>query len=351
MAGVRSELIPVTGSSREAVAAAIRHAVDFLRRRQLTHGEFATMLFANRQLADPVADSSPFATAFVVYALTHVDRAAAGAMIDGAAAFLAAEMEFGGVWRYWSTRQHKHARLPPDLDDTACASSALKIAGRPVPRNAWAFLANRDVAGRFRTWLLPAARNRRNPWFAFARAVGDRQARARMRAVPVPASEDPRFRVMHIDPGDVDPVVNANVLLYLGERTETLAAAEFLAEAVRERPGPPSAFYEDPLALDHAVARAFRHAAPRLSVLRETIVARVARRAAQPGELTPLQAAMALSALLTFDPDAGLAGELLRRILAAQRPDGGWPAYAYYNVWGSEELTTAFCLEALALAS
>jgi hypothetical protein len=57
---------------------------------------------------------------------------------------------------------------------------------------------------------------------------------------------------------------------------------------------------------------------------------------------------MALSALLTFDPDAARTGELLRNILGAQRPDGGWDAYAFYNVWGSEELTTAFCLEALA---
>lgn len=335
-------------SSPEDVTTAVRQAIGFLRHRQLPHGEFATMLGADRQLSHPTFDSSPFATTFVLYALAHVERATVDDMVSKAAAFLAAEMEFGGVWRYWSTRQHKHARLPPDLDDTACASYALQLIGRRPPRNAWAFLSNRDAAGRFRTWLLPNPCNRWNLRFAVARAVGERQARERIRDVRVPASEDARFRVMHIDPDDVDPVVNANVLLYLGERSETRPALDFIARAVRERPGPPSAFYEDPLTLDHAVARAFRHSAPALAGLREPILARIERRAAQSAALTPLHAAMALSALLTFDPDAARTGELLRNILGAQRPDGGWDAYAFYNVWGSEELTTAFCLEALA---
>lgn len=306
------------------------------------------MLGADRRMSDRVFDSSPFTTTFVLDALAHVRGAQVDDLVHKASAFLAAEMEFGGVWRYWSTRDHKHARLPPDLDDTACASHALEIAGRRAPRNAWAFLSNRDAAGRFRTWLLRNPRNRWDLRFTVARALGDRQARKRVRSVPVPASEDARFRVMRIDPDDVDPVVNANVLLYLGERRETRSAIDFVADAVRNGPDGSSAFYEEPLALDHAVARAFRHSVPALGALREPILARIQRRAAQPAALPALCAALALSALLTFDPGAPVAGELLRTILGAQRPDGGWDAYAFYNVWGSDELTTALCLEALA---
>jgi hypothetical protein len=335
-------------SMQEDVEAATGRAIAFLRRRQFPHGEFATLLGADRQLSHPTFDSSPFTTTFVLYGLAHVERAAVDDVIRKATAFLASEMGIGGVWRYWSTRDHKHARLPPDLDDTACASYALQLAGRRAPKNAWAFLANRDASGRFRTWLLPNPGNRWNLRFAISRAAGERQAQKRMRAVPVPEAEDPRFRVMHIDRDDVDPVVNANVLLYLGERTETRAAIDFVARAVRERPGPPSAFYEEPLALDYAVARAFRHSTPALAELRETILARVERRAAQPAALAALHAAMALSVLLTFDSGTALARELLRNILESQAQDGGWDAHAFYNVWGSEELTTAICLEALA---
>ncbi len=335
-------------STRDAAAAAIRQAVAFLRRRQLPHGEFAMMLGAGRDLSCPVFDSSPFATTFVLYALAQVERATVDDMMRKAAAFLVAEMGFGGVWRYWSTRQHKHARLPPDLDDTACASVALQLAGRPAPRNAWVFVSSRDAEGRFRTWVLPAPRNRGSIRFAVVRAIAERQARLRARSLSVPPDEDPRFRIMHIDPDDVDPVVNANVLLYLGERGETRSAIDFVVRAVREGSGTPSAFYEDSLALDHSVARAFRHSVPSFEALRRPVVERIERRVAQRGALTALHAAMALSALLTFDPHAALADGLLEQVLASQRPDGGWAASAFYNVWGSEELTTAFCLEALA---
>jgi hypothetical protein len=346
----------VTGASTPALPAAsartfrraILRAVGFLRRRQLPHGEFVTLLGADRQFSSTAFESSPFTTSFVLYALAHVDRAVVGHIAAKGAAFLLSEMEFGGVWRYWSTRQHKHHRLPPDIDDTACISYALKSLGRSFPNNGWVFDCTRDPAGRFRTWILPNTRNRLNPWFWFARAVGFCQARLRTRRLETPADEDPRFRVMHIDLDDVDPVVNANVVLYLGERPDTLPAIDLIIDTVLREPASWSLYYEDVLGLYYAVARAFRHSAPRLSAVREHIVSRIAERARDPESLNPLQAAMAASALLTFEPGSEAAVRLVHRVLDTQRSDGGWDAYAFYNVWGSEELTTALCLEVLA---
>ena len=333
---------------RTADDSAIERAVAFLRRRQLPYGEFPMMLGQDRRLSSPVFESSPFGTTFVMYALAQLDDPDVAAMTQRAAAFLRDEMEFGGVWRYHSTRQHKHARLPPDLDDTACASYALKLAGVPVPDNAWAFLGSRDTSERFRTWIVPTRRKRWNPQFVIARSLGAAQARLRARRAAVPESEDPRFRVMQIDHDDVDPVVNANVVLYLGERAETRAAIEFVIHAVLADATPFSIYYGDPLALYYAAARAFRHAAPALGVLREPILERITRLSAARDALTPLQAAFAASALLTFTPKAPLVRELLRIVRSRQREDGGWDAYAFYAVWGSEEVTTGFCLEALA---
>ncbi len=327
---------------------AILRAVAFLRSRQLPHGEFVTLLGADRRMSEPAFDSSPFVTSFVLYGLTHLERGSVGDLVAKAVSFLRSEMEFGGVWRYWSSRQHKHRRLPPDLDDTACISFALKSAGHPPPDNGWAFRANRDAAGRFKTWVFVTRHNRLDLRFALARAVGFCQARLRTRSVPAPGSEDPRFRVMHIDRDDVDPVVNANVLLYLGERPDTLPAAALVSETVLDAPAGWSLYYEDPLALYYAAARAFRHSSPRLSRLREHVAARITERAANPERLDPLQAALAASALLTFAPASALAGELVRFIRESQRPDGGWNAYPFYNVWGSEELTTGLCLEVVA---
>jgi hypothetical protein len=335
---------------RRALDRAIGRAITFLRSRQLPHGEFATLLGADRAMSNPAFDSSPFVTSFVLYGLTHADRAAVDDLVTKAASFLTSEMEFGGVWRYWSSRQHKHSRLPPDMDDTACISFALKSAGFRPPRNGWAFRAARDSAGRFKTWLFPTSRDRMNPWFVFARSVGFCQARLRTAKVETPDSEDLRFRVMHIDRDDVDPVVNANAVLYLGERPETAPAIGFVIDAVRDEPSARSLYYEDALALYYAVARAHRHSSPRLSVLADQIVSRILERGDRLDGLNPLQAAMAASALLTFAPASGLTGRLLRRLLDTQRDDGGWDAYPFYNVWGSDELTTGLCLEALARA-
>lgn len=326
---------------------AIVRAVAFLRNRQLPHGEFVTLLGADKHMSNPVRDSSAFITSFVVYGLTHVDRALVDDIVKKAASFLRSEMECGGVWRSWSSRDHKHCRLPPDIDDTACNSYALKRAGCAVPNNRWAFRCNRDDAGRFKTWIFPTWRNVLNPWFSFARAAGFCQARLRTRHVATPRFEDPRFRVMHIRRDDVDPVVNANALLYLGEGPDTLAAVQFVIDTVLNEASPGwSLYYQDRLDLYYAAARAFRHASPRLAVLREHVVSRIAERVNGAERLNALQAALAASALLTFEPASAV--QLLDRILDTQREDGGWDVYPFYNVWGSEELTTGLCLEVLA---
>lgn len=315
----------------------------------MPHGEFAMLLGTKDGLDDAELDSSPFATAFVLEGLAELDPAPVADLVGKAVSFLRSEMEFGGVWRYWSTRNHKHARLLPDLDDTACISYALKRAAGFRPRNDWAFRSLRDAEGRFRTWLLPASPGSATWWFWPARAVGIVQARLATK-VRSPESEDPRFVVMRIDPDDVDPVVNANVVLYLGESPETLPAIRFVIETVlHERPGF-SAFYQDPLALYYAAARTFRHAAPSLAVVREHVVARIEQRCREGEPLNHLQTALAASALLTFARSSPLTAQLVNAIAETQRPDGGWDAAVFYSVMGSDEVTTGLCLEVLGRA-
>jgi hypothetical protein len=326
---------------------AIDRAVSFLRERQLPHGEFKTLLAKDRGMTDPVFDSSPFVTSFVLYALSHLDRASVDDVVSKAVNFLGEEIEFGGVWRYWSSRQHKHHRLPPDLDDTSCISYALRIMDARVPNNRWAFRCARDAAGRFQTWLLPR-RGELRPWLLLARSVGHCQARLLARKVVPAGPEDPRFRTMHIVPDDVDPVVNANVVLYLGESAETAGALRYIIDVVTAQVSPFSLYYEDPLALYYAVARAHRHAAQSLAVLKDTIVDGVGnRRGKDESFANPLCAAMAVSVLLTYDSRPKIVEKSIEYIVKMQRDDGGWDAHAFYNVWGSEELTTAFCIEAL----
>src|SRR5712671_3838284 len=135
------------------VDTAVCRAIAFLARAQLADGEFKTVLGSDATLADGEWDSSPFVTSLVAYSLSHAGPAAKP-LIDRALSFLLSEMEHGGVWRYYTSKQFKHVRIPPDLDDTACASFVLVRNGKSIPVNRWLMLENTDNRGLFYTWLI-----------------------------------------------------------------------------------------------------------------------------------------------------------------------------------------------------
>ncbi len=355
--------IPDSGRPRQTTphSDAISRAVSFVREVQLGNGEFKSLLGSDKTMSNPVFDSSPFATSFVVFSLAQLPARMgidARDVLDRACGFLRAEMEPGGVWRYWTSRQAKHFLIPPDLDDTSCISFALKAAGRRPPDNRWAFRLTRDDQGRFLTWVPPS--RRRLP-IRFWPAHGVALARRRMLGptLRLERPEDRRFEGIRIRENDVDPVVNANALLYLGEGVETEAALAYVRSFVANRPEPGfSIYYQDTLFLFHAVARAHRCSAPSLADLADPVVAGVLARANADGRYeNPICAAAAACALAIYDPRSAGLPPAIEQVLDSQRADGGWDAHPFYagregrNFWGSEALTTALALEALLLAA
>jgi hypothetical protein len=342
----------MTQTLRRPVDEAIARAVAFLRERQLPHGEFMTLLAPDKEMSAGVFDSTPFTTSFVLYALTHVGNPLANDIIEKAGTYLLSQMEFGGVWRYWSSRHPNHAHYPPDLDDVSCISFALKYAGRKVPNNRWIFRCCRDSLGRFKVWAAITPQNCSEPWFWIARSIGDWQAKRPNGTAPAANAQQQQLQSAPVDWEEMDPVVNANAVLYLGEGAEMLPAIIYVREAVLDEGSGGGLWYEDRLSLYYAVARAFRHSAPSFANLKEHIVARILERAARNEFFTPLHTAMAASVLETFAPESPLIGRLVQDLLTAQREDGSWDKSPFYcagpNYWGSEELTTGLCIEALA---
>ena len=339
--------------SSSAIDRAIRRALAFLRRVQLPHGEFKTLLAPDASLANGVFDGSPFVTSFVLHTLTHFERASIADMADKALQFLEEEMELGGVWRYYSVRQWKHRRIPPDLDDTATASYVLRLFDRSVPSNRWIFRNCRDSYGRYRTWMLPS-----RAYVSRLRLIlslTEINARWRLPAMPPEYSKDPRFSsAIDIVPADdVDPVVNANVILYLGESRETKAAISYLVGLVQNGiAGGFSLYYTDPLALFYMIARASLHSAPSLTACEGALVrGTIARQKAEGSFGTPLSTALGAGVLLTFVPSEEVTELAIRSLLRMQRGDGSWERHALYSGplehWGSDELSTALALEAI----
>ena len=263
-----------------------------------------------------------FVSALCALALESSDEARARRICAATAAYLVDTIEHPGFWRYY-----RH--LPQDLDSTALCSLAVGnhpwiLLGRNVPQ----MLANRDEEGRFLTWVL--------------------------------ARDEPdvvsRFRI------EADPVVNANVIAYLGDRPETRDAQRWLESLVTEGSlDGSSKWYPDTVAIYYAIARAAVRAQPALDRLRPVLADRVLDLRGEHGDFgNVLRTAQAVSALYNIGSlDRIDAKRATQRLISAQREDGIWPELLAFGdqtlKWGtvgqighgSESVTSAFCIEAL----
>ena len=328
--------------SRESVA----RGLAFLERSQLPSGAFPVVCTTDPTMERGcVEDPSLFPTALIAHALSFCPDAAR--MQARAEDFLLAEMDRNGLWKHWTREHPQHALLPPDLDDTSCASAVLARAGRALPHNRPILLANRDRRGLFYTWIIPRLR-----WagLAHARVTLPQWLRA-------PALWT-FFRATSAAPGDVDAAVNANALFYLGAVPGHEAVVRHLLEVLGEsRETQCDKWYENPFAIWYFFSRALAGIAPEAD-------ARIKERVGTAAPSTALEAALAISSLNYWRFEAG--EDLVSFLLAGQLPSGAWPRAAFYHGgrkrrrdgsfdephpdtprWGSEALTTALAIEAL----
>jgi len=329
-----------------SVQAALLRAIDFLRHVQLPSGEFRVFTSLLPGMTDQwILDPSVFPTALMVHSLAFA--AGTEAMRERALDFLEAQRDPGGLWRHW-TRDHSHFKtLPADVDDTCCVSSVLAQAGR-TGADQRLVLANRDAKGRFLTWFIP------RPWWR-----GVRHARVTWPHLLHPAILFLFFRQTSAAPRDIDAGVNANALQYLGAFDGHEAVVDYLLAILRDG-GEADAdkWYDNRFVLWYLFARAL---VPLTAEAAPLLLARL--RTAEPQ--SALERALALSTRLACGE--ALPDEELEALLSEQAPDGSWrraavywggrerrrdgtlaPAHPDTPRWGSEELTTAFAIEALA---
>ena len=319
--------IPKSTVDTEVLARAgrdsIRRGLEFLETTIDENGAWHCIRF---NIADPDIprhfERPAFVSALCVLALESCDEPRARAICTATRAYLANTIEYPGLWRYY-----RH--LPQDLDSTALCSLVLGthpwiLLGRNVPL----VLANRDEEGRFMTWVL--------------------------------AEDEPNvvstFRI------EADPVVNANVIAYLGDHPETEGAQRWLEVLITEgNLEGSSKWYPDTVAIYYATARAMIRARPALDRLSPILVDRILSLRDEQGQFgNILQTAQAVSALYNVGGLERLdATRQVERFISAQHEDGSWPELLAFGdqslKWGvfgqighgSEAVTTAFCIEAL----
>ncbi len=314
-------------ATSEALATAgresIRRGLAFLESTIDENGAWHCIRF---NIADPDIprhfERPPFVSALCVLALESCGEARARAMCAATRAYLVDTIEYPGLWRYY-----RH--LPQDLDSTALCS--LVIGTHPwifLGRNVPEILANRDEDGRFLTWVL--------------------------------AEDEPdvvsTFRI------EADPVVNANIIAYLGDRPETRDARQWLETLITKgNLEGSSKWYPDTVTIYYATARAMVRAQPALDQLRPILADRIlGLHDEKEGFGNILQTAQAVSALYNIGSLESIdAGRQAEQLMNSQRDDGSWPELLAFGdqslKWGtvgqighgSEAVTSAFCIEAL----
>lgn len=334
--------------SSNGLEAGIERGIEFLRRSQLPSGEFKVYMSPDLNLErDCIFDSSPFPAALIAYALGFADRAAAGDILEKALRFLLDEMEGPGLWRYWTKRHQSHATIPPDLDDISCASFVLRRHGLPFPPNLKLVLANRTRDGLFYTWM--TARWPLPPVPSYWRVVLS-QWRHPLRVYYF-------WKLLEPTRHDVDGVVNANVLFYVGEVPETRRVVNYLIDILRRgEEDRCDGWYSNRFMFHYALSRNFHAGVEALGGVRDEALARIVGAAQPDGSIGSgvLNTALSVCTLLDWRSSPPELERAVRFLLAEQRTDGSWPrASVYYSGpkklygWGSEELITGFCLEAL----
>ena len=307
----------------EAARESIRRGLRFL---ESTIGQDGAWHCIRFNVADPDIprhfERPPFVSALCVLALESSNEPKARAICSATKAYLAETIEYPGFWRYY-------LHLPHDLDSTTLCSLVVRThpwvsLGRNVPR----MLANRDEEGRFMTWLLD--------------------------------EDEPNvvapFRI------EADPVVNANVIAYLGDHPATKEAQRWLEGLLNEgRLEGSSKWYPDTVAIHYALSRAVVRAQPALGELRAVLADRILDLRDEKGNFgNVLQTAQAVSALSNVGSLGRIDGKRqVERLIGSQRDDGSWPELLAFGdqslKWGrfgqighgAETVTSAFCIEAL----
>jgi len=304
----------VTEGERAALTDAAQRAIVALAALQRASGELPTFTARHADMRDarPYA-CSVYTTSFVVHALRHfAGLPAAAAILRVAGEHLRAQRNADGSWGYDGLST---SRVPPDLDDTACAAAALLTLGERPGLSLFRLLWENEAApgGPFYTWV----------------GVNDGA---------------------HLLARQLDALVNANLLLCAAMLGQTLPGAlAYLLDVTKSNIGAASVFCLTPELLAYALTRAYADGP--LPALEPAVRAGLLALGTGDGPLTLACRANALLALGEHTE----AMPLLAALLVQQEADGAWPCVAAYSGYpphydGSPALTTALALDAIGRA-
>lgn len=308
-------------------------SIQFLKNSQQNDGSFLSLTSpCQDDFSNGVECQSIFSTALILSCLNTISDTGnddLNNIKDRASAFLLSQKSEHWSFNYWvrESVQSKDMPYPDDLDDTACALSALygykkELIDGEVLANFVSMLASLEDAegGPYRTWLVPP--DAKKVWL------------------------------------DIDLVVNSNIGYFLLLHDVQLESIVKLVEHSIDTENYVSPYYPSVYPIIYFISR-FYHGEKSKKVIDFLL------KKQKNGDWgSPLNTALAILALLNFGfPPEELRGSA-EYIVQNMKEDGSWRAEAFYaginpkqhkgdvNRYyaGSSALTTAFCVEAISRA-
>ncbi len=337
---------------KENIVSAIDSGLDYLFEHQYPNGEFCTYMSPDDAMQEwCYPDSNVFCTSVIAGSLLKLKREVKAAeILDSVGKFLYYQMMRGGMWNYFTKFSLLFKYSPPDVDTTVYTSMVLQQLGVTIPDNKKILLQNRAKNGLFYTWIIwrPGIKLTSLNFKIFTRELKR------------PLNSIMFWLKNEVNRNDTDAIVNANALYYFGSNKNTDNIVAYLLDILQNAKEDLSdKWYKNPIIFYYFLSRNF-HEIKELAPAKPIVIARLLNKINQDGSFgqSDLENGMALVTLL----NANFVGPELHRgiyqLLKSQSKNGSWKRFRLFYCgpskktgYGSEEITTAFCLEALAMYS
>ncbi len=341
----------------------VEKGLKFLRDKQLPDGGFACLFSQSENcVADALEEfiqgdkkSSLQVETHTIFPATLIghslfflkENQEATYILDRIANFLVSNRNPFGIWRHY-TRAHQYERfIPNDLDNSAMASHLLKKLGVETPDNRSLFLANRASDGRFYTWITLRLKWNSNLkywmtlWREFRHPIGQYYF----------------WKIMPCAKKDVDAVVNANVLNYLGESKQTEPVIDFIKKVIeQEKEESCDKWYGRPILIYFFFSKNMSSENTKLTSLKPILRDKILANLNKDGSFfdSVLDTSLAIIALQNLGYYDNIPPLSVRFLLDSQQIAGSWAKRAIFYAkpdrtaaHGGEEITTAYALQAL----
>lgn len=328
---------------------AIEKGISYLHEHQYPNGEYCCYMGPDDGLVEwCIPDSTVFPTSLIAYCLKNfmgnhkVDK-----MLELSRNFLQYQAMIGGVWNHYTKWHILFPICPPDIDNAFCALKVLELLDQSLVAYKGVLYANQNEEKLFYTWYAFRFRIVKNKtfWLLVARALRH------------PIMSFLFWTKNECKRDDIDAVVNANGLFYLGYQTQTQSIIPFLINIIeKNKEDDCDKWYRNPFTVYYFISRNYELGIKELEPIKNPIIERILHTKKKDGSFGKgvLDTALGLSALA----DLGYRGKevalAIQFLLDNQAESGSWLRWAlFYSgkkkelCWGSEEVTTAFCLEAL----